>query len=100
MATYRLAHTLILALAGSIAIAASSWAGGPSEEPNKGDSLAKLSGLAQLRVDGADQAAVYVDSEGNATSIIGDTHFTTARKSSAFLVSVRKCEGDDNPPVW
>ncbi|MGH6754505.1 MAG: hypothetical protein ACREDP_20305, partial [Bradyrhizobium sp.] len=100
MAAHRLAHFLIFALAGSIALTGSSWAGGSSEEPSKGDFLAKLSGLPQLSVDAADQAAVYVDSEGNATSIIGDAYFTTARKSHAFLVSVRKCEGDGNPPVW
>jgi len=87
-------------VAGSIALAACSGETAAAEAPTKGDYLTELSGLPQLRVDNADQAAVYVDAEGNATGIVGDAYFTTTRRSDAFRVSVRECKGDDNPPVW
>ena len=100
MSEHRLFHFLVLSLASSIALTAYCGKAVASEAPKNGDYLAILSGLTQLRVSNPNEAATYVDVEGNATSIVGDKYFTTTQKSDAFHVSVRKCEGDDNPPVW
>jgi hypothetical protein len=94
MATHRRLRLLALSLAGSIGLAASCAAA------DRGDALADLSGLPQLRVGSANEAAIYVDAEGNATGLVGDPYFTTTRKSDAFRVAIRRCAGDDKPPVW
>jgi hypothetical protein len=67
LSTYRFFHFLLLSLASSIALTAHCGEAVASEAPRNGDYLAKLSGLTQLSVDNADQAAIYVDAEGNAT---------------------------------
>ena len=100
MIAHRLARIVILSVAGLTALATSGRAEDAPVASGKGHDLAKLSGLPQLSVDGADQAAVYVDTEGNATSLVGDQYFTTTRRADAFRVKVRQCAGDANPPVW
>ncbi len=96
MAALRSPRLFILSTMASATFVASAAA---AEAPG-GDALATLSGLTQLRVDSADQAAVYADAAGNATGIVGDRFFTTTRKTGAFQVKIRQCAGDANPPVW
>src|SRR4051812_4562527 len=58
MFAHRLFHCLVLSLASSIALTAHCGEAVASEAPRNGDYLAKLSGLTQLSVDNADQAAI------------------------------------------
>ena len=55
-----------------------------TEAPVTGDTLARLSGLPQLRVAAPDQAAIYVDEDGNATSPTGD--------ASTTIILLKSCE--------
>ncbi len=92
MSPHRSARFLTLLLAGPIALAAHGTGAIAQDAPRTGDYLAQLSGLPQLTVDNPDQAAVYVDAQGNATSIVGDKYFTTtetARRVSRGHPQVR-----------
>jgi len=91
---------IVPVLAGWVALTAGSAGAAATEVPVTGDYLERLSGLPELRVDTPDQAAIYVDEDGNATGLVGDAFRTTSRKANAFRVAVRACKGDENPPVW
>ena len=65
-----------------------------------GEYLSDLCDQPQLEVQNPDQAAVCVTPEGDALGIVGDSTFTTIRKSDAFDLDPRKCPADGKPPVW